>query len=64
MFCCVYGDDLGLFVPGTLKAMFNGQLGSLGRLPRVRRSARGRWSPFPRRRCFSRRAEARGQPAA
>ncbi|MCP1374810.1 DUF6326 family protein [Dyella lutea] len=30
MFCYIYGDYFGLFVPGTLKAMFNGQMGSLG----------------------------------
>lgn len=30
MFCYIYGDYFGLFVPGTLKDMFNGQMGSLG----------------------------------
>ena len=30
MFCYIYGDYFGLFVPGTLKAMFSGQMGSLG----------------------------------
>lgn len=30
MLCYIYGDYFGLFVPGTLKAMFDGQMGSLG----------------------------------
>ena len=30
MFCYIYGDYFGLFVPGTLKDMFDGQMGSLG----------------------------------
>lgn len=30
MFCYIYGDYFGLFVPGTLKDMVNGQMGSLG----------------------------------
>ena len=30
MLCYIYGDYFGLFVPGTLKAMFEGQMGSLG----------------------------------
>jgi len=30
MFCYIYGDYFGLFVPGTLKDMADGQMGSLG----------------------------------
>ncbi len=30
MFCYIYGDYFGLFVPGTLKDMLDGQMGSLG----------------------------------
>lgn len=30
MLCYIYGDYFGLFVPGTLKSMFDGQMGSLG----------------------------------
>ncbi|HET7592907.1 MAG TPA: DUF6326 family protein [Rhodanobacteraceae bacterium] len=30
MLCYIYGDYFGLFVPGTLKAMLEGQMGSLG----------------------------------
>lgn len=30
MLCYIYGDYFGLFVPGTLKAMLDGQMGSLG----------------------------------
>lgn len=30
MLCYIYGDYFGLFVPGTLKAMFDGRMGSLG----------------------------------
>jgi hypothetical protein len=30
MLCYIYGDYFGLFVPGTLQAMFDGQMGSLG----------------------------------
>lgn len=30
MFCYIYGDYFGLYVPGTLKSMFDGQMGPLG----------------------------------
>ena len=32
MFCYIYGDYFGLWVPGTLKSMFDGQMGPLGRV--------------------------------
>ena len=30
MFCYIYGDYFGLYVPGTLKSMLDGKMGPLG----------------------------------